>query len=110
MKAFIKIMTKGEIRKSALKQLQWMGAKVWPQNNLSVRGRKFIGRKGLPDVIGFTKAGQFLACEVKTVNDYLSNDQIEFLNELVAAGGEAYIAKQSSTSAVVLEKWTINGN
>lgn len=107
MKSLIKVMTKGEIRESALKQLQWLGSTVWPQNNLSVRGRKFIGRRGLPDIIGFSRAGLFLACEVKTLNDYLSNDQIEFLNELVAAGGEAYIAKQSLTGAVVLEVWAI---
>lgn len=103
----IKVMTKGQIRDSALKELRYQGATVWPQNNIAVKGRKFIGRKGVPDIIGFTMVGKFLGCEIKTVNDTLSVDQIEFLNDLVVAGGKAYIAKQSATGAVVIEEWKI---
>ena len=80
-------LTKGFIRESAIKELTWRGHDVWPQNNLAVRGRKFIGRKGVPDVIGFTRSGLFIACEIKTVNDYLSDEQIEFMNNVKKAGG-----------------------
>lgn len=98
-------MTKGEIRESALKELRYRRCTVWPQNNLAVRGRRFIGRKGVADVIGFTERGLFVACEIKTVGDVLSDDQIEFLNDVKNSGGAAMIAKQSKTGAVILEPW-----
>lgn len=98
-------MTKGQITESALKQLRYNGATVWPQNNLAVRGRKFIGRKGVSDIIGLNHAGVFIACEVKTKNDFLSDDQKEFLNEVKSNGGIALVAKQSRTGEVELEPW-----
>lgn len=101
----IKELSKGQIRASALKELRYLRCTVWPQNNLAVRGRKFIGRKGVADVIGFNTQGLFIACEIKTVGDVLSQDQIEFLNDVKANGGIAMIAKQSPTGAVVLEPW-----
>lgn len=102
-----KILTKGQIRENAIKELALRKCIVWPQNNLSVRGRKFVGRKGVSDVIGITATGLFLACEVKTINDHLSDDQIEFLNDITRSGGTAYIAKQSNSGQVVLEKWEV---
>lgn len=100
-----KELTKGEIRSSALKELRYRRCNVWPQNNLAVRGRKFIGRKGVADVIGFTDQAVFIACEIKTLGDVLSEAQIEFLNDVKKSGGVALIAKQSQTGAVVLEPW-----
>ncbi len=98
-------LTKGVIRESAIKELTWRGATVWPQNNLAVRGRKFIGRKGVADVIGFSRAGLFIACEVKTVNDFLSDDQKDFLNDVKKFGGLAFIACQTPTGQVELKEW-----
>lgn len=98
-------LTKGQIRDSALKELRYRRCHVWPQNNLAVRGRKFIGRRGVADVIGFNNLGLFVACEIKTLNDVLSEDQIEFLNDVKNNGGVAMIAKQSQTGAIVLEPW-----
>jgi hypothetical protein len=100
-----KILTKGEIRASAIKELTIRKCVVWPQNNLAVKGRKFIGRKGVSDILGITPAGLFLAVEVKTVNDFLSDDQINFLNDITRSGGLAYIACQSATGAVELKEW-----
>jgi hypothetical protein len=102
-----KILTKGQIRESAIKELTYRKCIVWPQNNISVRGRKFVGRKGVSDVLGITPAGLFLACEIKTVNDFLSDDQIDFLNDITRSGGCAYIAKQSDNGQVVLVEWVI---
>jgi hypothetical protein len=104
-RSLFKELTKGEIRASALKELRYRRCTVWPQNNLAVRGRKFIGRKGVADVIGFNTQGVFVACEIKTVGDVLSQDQIEFLNDVKSNGGVAIIAKQSTTGAVLLEPW-----
>lgn len=48
-----KQLTKGFIRESAIKELTWRGNTVWIQNNLAVKGRKFIGKRGQADVIGY---------------------------------------------------------
>jgi len=100
-----KILTKGEIRKSALIELKLRGVNCWPQNNLAVRGRKFIGRLGVSDIIGFhSKTGVFVACEVKTVTDKFSDDQKQFLSEVKKAGGIAMIATQQYNQ-VILKEW-----
>jgi hypothetical protein len=102
----IKELTKAHIRASAIKELTWRGYDVWIQNNIAVKGRKFIGRKGVPDIIGITKDGRWVVAEVKTLNDTFSPDQITFLNDIKKAGGEAYIACQEGNQ-VVLKEWII---
>lgn len=103
--ATIKELSKGEIRASAIKELTWRGYDVWIQNNIAVRKRKFIGRLGVSDVIGITKDGRWVACEIKTLNDRLSNDQIDFLNDVKNAGGLAYLAVQGNNGQVELREW-----
>jgi hypothetical protein len=102
----IKELTKAAIRASALKELTWRGYDVWINNNLAVPGRKFIGRRGVPDIIGITKDARWVVCEVKTLNDRLSPDQITFLNDIKKAGGEAYIAHQVG-GQVELKEWEV---
>lgn len=97
-------LTKATIRESALKELTWRGYNVWINNNLAVRGRKFIGRLGVADIIGMTKDARWVACEVKTLNDRLSSDQIKFLNDVKNAGGLALIAHQVG-NIVELKEW-----
>lgn len=99
-------LTKAQIRESALKELAWRGFDCWINNNLAVRGRKFIGRRGVADLIGVTKDGRWVACEVKTLNDRLSSDQILFLNDIKKAGGEAFIACQVG-DRVELKEWEV---
>jgi hypothetical protein len=85
----------------------WKGYTVWVQNNLAVRGRKFIGKRGQADIMGFrNKDGVILACEVKTVNDKLSDDQIKFLNDIKTAGGIAYLAVDND-GRVELREWEV---
>lgn len=106
VKSGIKELTKGEIRESAITELTWRGHTVWINNNLAVRKRKFIGRLGVSDVIGITKDGRWVACEIKTLNDRLSDDQIKFLNDVKKAGGIAYLAVQEGTR-VELREWEV---
>lgn len=106
VKSGIKELSKATIRASAITELEWRGHAIWIQNNLAVKGRKFIGRRGQSDLVGFTKYGQFLAVEIKTLNDRLSNDQIIFLNDVKKAGGIAYLAVQEGNN-VVLKEWEI---
>ena len=101
----LKVLTKGEITKSALIELKLRGANCWMQNNLAVPGRKFIGRKGVSDIIGFVNAtGLFLVCEVKTIDDVFSDDQKKFLTEVKQAGGIALYATQELNN-VVIKPW-----
>lgn len=106
LRSNIKELTKATIRASAIKELTWRGYNVWIHNNLAVRKRKFIGRLGVSDVIGITKDGRWVACEIKTLNDRLSNDQIDFLNDVKKAGGAAYVACQVGTR-VELREWEV---
>lgn len=107
-RTIIKHLTKGEIRESAIKELTWRGYDVWKQNNLAVRKRKFIGRYGVSDVFGFDKrTARIVACEVKTLNDRLSPEQIDFLNDVKKAGGLAYIALQGNNGQVELREWEV---
>jgi hypothetical protein len=100
----IKELSKAHIRASAIKELTWRGHDVWIQNNIAVRKRKFIGRLGISDVIGISKDGRWVACEIKTLGDRLSDDQIKFLNDVKIAGGLAYLAVQTGNQ-VELREW-----
>lgn len=106
VKSKIKELTKGQIRESAIKELSWRGYDVWKQNNIAVRRRQFIGRYGVSDVMGFCKkTGRIVACEIKTLSDRLSDDQIKFLTDVKNAGGLAFIASQSACGAVEVREW-----
>lgn len=108
MRAAIKELTKGEIRESAIKELTWRGNTVWIQNNLAVKGRKFIGKRGQADIIGYrNNDAVMVAAEVKTLNDRLSPEQITFLNDVKKAGGLAYIAQQGNNGQVELKEWEV---
>lgn len=108
MREVVKALTKATIRASAIKELTWRQCTVWVQNNLAVRGRKFIGKRGQSDVIGFrNKDCVMVVCEVKTLNDRLSNDQIDFLNDVKKAGGLAYTAVQGNNGQVELREWEV---
>lgn len=106
MRSTVTELTKAHIRASAIKELTWRGYNVWINNNLAVRGRKFIGRFGVPDVIGISKSGLWVACEVKTLHDRLSDEQIKFLNDIKNAGGFAFIALQVG-SQVEVREWEV---
>jgi len=78
-------MTTNELTKAALNYLDAVGWKdyMWRQNNLAVKGRKFIGKKGVPDLIGIhRKTGGFLAMEIKAGKDKASKEQITFIDDV----------------------------
>jgi hypothetical protein len=84
-----------ELTKMMLEYLKDNGNEVWRNNNLAVRGRAFIGRKGVPDIIGYSKKyGHFVCCEIKAIGDRMSADQMVFLEELSMAGGLAMLCQQ----------------
>lgn len=94
-------LTAGEITKYAIQLLELRGWECWRQNQLRVRGRKFVGRLGLGDIIGFNRCtGIMLICEVKTINDVLSDDQETLLSILKKAGGMALVATDDKKGGV----------
>lgn len=77
-----------DLTKSVIMIASLHGCDVWRQNNHATKGRKFIGRLGVPDVLGFCKlTGIMIALEVKGEGDRLSPEQIEFLDAVNKAGG-----------------------
>lgn len=88
-------LTTNEITKEALLRLKAMGYEVWRQNQVKVRGRAFVGKKGLSDIIGFDqKDGTFVLCEVKKKGDTLRPEQVELLSKASQSGCICLIAKQ----------------
>lgn len=86
------------LTKSVVQLFNSKGYFVWRQNNGAVWDeknkiyRKGSVMKGVPDVIGFhKKTSRFTCIEIKTGNDKLSPYQNEFLKEVVAAGGLAFV-------------------
>lgn len=87
----------------AIEMLTYRGWECWRQNQLRVRGRNFVGKLGLSDVIGFNKSnGIMLMCEVKTTNDQLSDDQIILLCQLKVAGGMAVVATDDGNGGILI--------
>lgn len=105
-----KEISTNDITKYALKVLHLQGFEVWRNNNLAVKGRKFIGRKGVADIMGFEmKSGKLMACEVKKIGDILSDDQKEFLLKVKDAGAFAFVARQTGHEIVIDDVKTVIG-
>lgn len=54
---------------------------------------RFNYKRGMSDIIGQMKTGQFLACECKREGVHLEPHQRDFLNEVRAANGVAFVAR-----------------
>lgn len=99
-------LTAAEITESALIQLKYRGWECWRQNQIPVRGRNFIGKEGLSDIIGFHKfTGLMLMCEVKTQKDILSANQKALLTQLKLAGGIALLALDDKKGGVIISEY-----
>ena len=106
----IKQLSASEITQTAIKILTLNGFEVWRNNNLAVRGRKFIGRKGAADITGYEKrTGKRCECEVKAGKDILSKDQHEFLSDVALNGGYALIALQEGNRTVIRYYYEVVG-
>lgn len=90
-------LTKGQITELALTEFNSLGFDCWRNNNIPVKRRQFLGRKGVPDIIGYKlgsrhgNGGAFMGAEGKTQNDSLSDEQKKFLSGLNKAGGYGYV-------------------
>lgn len=68
-----------EVVKNITEYLEKSGYEVYRINNLAVRGRKFIGKKGFSDLVAFKPAQHILFIEVKKPTEKPTNDQYRFL-------------------------------
>lgn len=97
-------LTKGHITKIALETLAYRNCYVWRQNNIAVKGRTFIGLKGVPDIIGFHNiSGIAVYCEVKTLTDKFSEYQIDFMRKAKKAGCFCMLATEQDGKVVLLD-------
>lgn len=61
---------------------------------LSKSYQQVVGsKKGIPDIIGYDVDGRFVAVEVKTGTDRLSDDQMEFIRDLREKRGETWVIR-----------------
>lgn len=96
------MLTAGEITEKAINELRYRNCFVWRNNNISVRGRKFIGLKGVPDIVGFhIITGAAVYCEVKTANDRLSKEQKEFLSKAKESGCHVLLATEAENKFIL---------
>lgn len=103
-------MTASDLTKMMLDYLKERGNDVWRNNNLAVKGRSFIGRKGVPDIIGYSKKyGQFIGCEVKAIGDRVSPEQMSFLINLAMSGGIAMICQQFRDETITVKIFDKDG-
>jgi hypothetical protein len=95
--------TASDLTKMMLEYLKEKGNVVWRNNNLAVKGRGFIGKKGVGDIIGYSKKyGQFISLEIKTIADRMSADQFSFLTELGANNGLALLVHQVRDGDIIM--------
>jgi len=97
--------TASELTKFAISELTALGCTVWRANNISIPGRKFIGKRGMSDIIGYDKDGHAVYCEVKTVNDKISEHQIDFLTDAMHSDCLAFICMQDKEGIVKFITW-----
>lgn len=99
----LKPLTKDQIAKSAIEELTRNGARVRKVHNVPVnKNRRHHIQKGNVDIQGFSSAGLCLYCEVKTLNDRFSKEQIEILDDLDNCGGLSFVAVQVGTQVKII--------
>ena len=91
-------MKERDLQKTILDYLRLKKCLVFKHVSTGIRiqGKHFIpfpmGEKGISDIIGCTKKGQFLACEVKMKGNKATPAQFKFLKEVEEHGGIAILA------------------
>ena len=72
--------------KAMLSIMPLYGITCWRNNQVRVPGRRFNGKKGVGDVIGYTNKGTFVNGEGKKPGGAPSGDQIDFMSNASSSG------------------------
>lgn len=72
-------------------RINTQGVPMWNEGN-RLKGFRPSPMKGVADILGVTKKGQFFAIEVKKKGNKPSPEQIHFLKEVESRGGIAMVA------------------
>lgn len=83
-----------DVLKACLEFLQWKGIFAWRQNQGAIptqsgQFRRFVGLRGVSDILGVLPGGTILCCEVKRPGGKLSSFQKEFQKQVAELGGIA---------------------
>ena len=87
-------MLERDVLKVCLEWLQWKEVFCWRQNQGVIPGkdgtyRRFVGLRGVSDILGVLPGGRILAVEVKRPGGKLSDYQDVFLDHVASLGGVA---------------------
>lgn len=89
-----------KVVKACLELLALKKIMAWRNNQGAIpngRGgfRKFVGRKGVSDILAIAPdgSGRFLGIECKTATGKLDPEQKEFMDEVRAHGGLAFVVR-----------------
>lgn len=99
----MKNLSASQLTKDALMMLKAKGIHCWRQQNSSYGNRRNIATPGIPDILGFDGNGRIVCCEVKTLNDRLSDEQRKFLSKVKERGGISLLAMEENYSTVLKE-------
>lgn len=91
-----------EIQAEILYYLRRLHIFAWRNNNNGIPGRKFVGLRGVSDIIGIYK-GRFLAIEVKSKKGILSDEQNYFLDMVRKNNGIVIIARSLNDVVEVIK-------
>jgi hypothetical protein len=85
------------IQKAILDLLRWRRVFCWKNNTagIYVRSRDTYipsGATGVSDILGVLPSGRFLAIEVKAAKGRVSPHQQQFIDNVNASGGLAFVA------------------
>lgn len=95
-------LTAQKITADALLKLRAGGARVDRENNIPHNKRfKNQVRKGKGDIVGYSAKGLHIECEVKTIGDKLSNEQIQRLSDIRGCGGLTFVATEYQGVTVI---------
>lgn len=95
-------LTASDLTKYAKMLLSAHGIRINRVNNIPVRRRKNTIEKGWADLQGYSLDGKYIACEIKTINDKLSIDQIKRLRDIDECGALAYICTEDKNGNPLL--------
>jgi hypothetical protein len=94
-------MSESDIQRAILDWLHWHKVLCWRNNSgaFVLQGetgsRRFFraGMKGASDIIGCLPDGKFLAIEVKAPKGRVTDEQAQFIADVLRNGGVAFVAR-----------------